>query len=495
MGSPRLYLARSAKERDALAYRSRKGELRRLAPRVYIAADVDNIDALLRAQLAPLLEFLYPGHVLAYRNALSLLPESSHVYLITPKPNARNVRVGPLTMHLLPGAVDTGTEQVLPRLKRMTEARVLLESEAGQKARRGREKFLRPDEIEAILVKRLAQGKERGLNALRDEARACADAFGQADAFAALNAKISALLATGDAGGVLHSSAGHAHAAREPFDGACLARCERFAEYLQRQFFAPLPFVYERSAWRNLAFFEAYFSNYIEGTEMTVEEAQQVVFEHRDLAQRSGDSHDVRGSWEICADLEEMSHVPQDASAFLSLLRSRHKVLLRGRPATRPGEFKHTANRAGNTPFVAPECVAGTLTRGFEICQAAAPGFTRALLLHFLITDVHPMQDGNGRLAHVLMNAELVATGQHKIIVPNVAREDYLNGQRRASRAGDFRTATKVLYQLHHYTAALPATLYDELLERLERDGAFSTPDEGVATFNAVRRAHRYDER
>ena len=170
------------------------------------------------------------------------------------------------------------------------------------------------------------------MNALRDEARACADAFGQADAFAALNAKISALQATGDAGGVLHSSAGLAHAAREPFDGACLARCERFAEYLQRQFFAPLPFVYEKSAWRNLAFFEAYFSNYIEGTEMTVEEAQQVVFEHRDLAQRSGDSHDVRGSWEICADLEEMSHVPQDASAFLSLLRSRHKVLLRGRP-------------------------------------------------------------------------------------------------------------------------------------------------------------------
>ena len=76
MGSPRLYLARSAKERDALAYRSRKGELRRLAPRVYIAADVDNIDALLRAQLAPLLEFLYPGHVLAYRYALSLLKES-----------------------------------------------------------------------------------------------------------------------------------------------------------------------------------------------------------------------------------------------------------------------------------------------------------------------------------------------------------------------------------------------------------------------------------
>ena len=36
---------------------------------------------------------------------------------------ARKVELGPLTIHLLPGDTGTGTEPVLPRLKRMTEAR------------------------------------------------------------------------------------------------------------------------------------------------------------------------------------------------------------------------------------------------------------------------------------------------------------------------------------------------------------------------------------
>ena len=79
-----------------------------------------------------------------------------------------------------------------------------------------------------------------------------------ADAFTALNRKISALLASGPAAGVLRSAAGIAHAAREPFDAGCLARCEQFAAYLRRQEFALLPFAYENAAWRNLAFFEAY---------------------------------------------------------------------------------------------------------------------------------------------------------------------------------------------------------------------------------------------
>jgi hypothetical protein len=56
----------------------------------------------------------------------------------------------------------------------MTTARVLLESEAGQKNRRGRGEFLNEEEIEAVLLKQLRRGKERGLNSLRHEARAYA---------------------------------------------------------------------------------------------------------------------------------------------------------------------------------------------------------------------------------------------------------------------------------------------------------------------------------
>ena len=41
--------------------------------------------------------------------------------------------------------------------------------------------------------------------------------------------------------------------------------------------------------------------------------------------------------------------------------------------------------------------------------------------------EVHPFNDGNGRISRIMMNAELVAADQSKIIIPTVFREDYLN--------------------------------------------------------------------
>lgn len=43
----------------------------------------------------------------------------------------------------------------------------------------------------------------------------------------------------------------------------------------------------------------------------------------------------------------------------------------------------------------------------------------------FMISEVHPFNDGNGRVARVMMNAELVRADQSRIIVPTVFREDY----------------------------------------------------------------------
>jgi fido (protein-threonine AMPylation protein) len=33
----------------------------------------------------------------------------------------------------------------------------------------------------------------------------------------------------------------------------------------------------------------------------------------------------------------------------------------------------------------------------------------------FLISEVHPFADGNGRIARIMMNAELVAAGEERI--------------------------------------------------------------------------------
>ena len=57
--------------------------------------------------------------------------------------------------------------------------------------------------------------------------------------------------------------------------------------------------------------------------------------------------------------------------------------------------------------------------------------------VHDQETDEHPFTDGNRRISRIMMNAELVAADQSKIIIPTVFREDYLNALRRLTRRND----------------------------------------------------------
>src|SRR5437773_2282924 len=50
----------------------------------------------------------------------------------------------------------------------------------------------------------------------------------------------------------------------------------------------------------------------------------------------------------------------------------------------------------------------------------------RAIMTMFVITEVHPFIDGNGRTARLAMNCMLSAQKFSRIIVPTVYREDYL---------------------------------------------------------------------
>jgi len=58
---------------------------------------------------------------------------------------------------------------------------------------------------------------------------------------------------------------------------------------------------------------------------------------------------------------------------------------------------------------VAPELVEGTLAKGFEIYRSLTAPLHRAIFMMFLISEVHPFADGNGRAARIMMNAELIA--------------------------------------------------------------------------------------
>jgi Fic family protein len=85
--------------------------------------------------------------------------------------------------------------------------------------------------------------------------------------------------------------------------------------------------------------------------------------------------------------------------------------LIFARAAKRPGEIKGDGNRAGNTLFVAPELVVGTLMKGFELMVAAPTPAARAALAMFVVAEVHPFGDGNGRTARLAMNLALSEAG------------------------------------------------------------------------------------
>jgi hypothetical protein len=126
---------------------------------------------------------------------------------------------------------------------------------------------------------------------------------------------------------------------------------------------------------RYLPFFEAYFSNFIEGTEFEPDEAAAIVFEGRVPTERPEDAHDVLGTYRIVSDRAEMMRTPKTFEELLSQLRARHASIMEGRPDKSPGKFKSTQNRTGSTTFVAPDLMSGTLTRGYDLYRALPEHF------------------------------------------------------------------------------------------------------------------------
>lgn len=188
------------------------------------------------------------------------------------------------------------------------------------------------------------------------------------------------------------------------------------------------------AAYNNFAFFESYFSNYIEGTEFEVDDARQIIETRTPMPARNADSHDVLGTYYIVSNRKEMAVTPTSPDHLIEILQHRHRIMMSARPEANPGMFKTQNNRAGETHFVDYQQVRGTLKKGFEIYSVLRHPFARALFMLFMISEVHPFSDGNGRVSRIMMNAELTAAGQSKIIIPTVFRTDYLSALRQLTR-------------------------------------------------------------
>jgi hypothetical protein len=332
--------------------------------------------------------------------------------------------------------------------------------------------------VEEILERELQTGGETKLNRIRDGARALASALAATTEFEALASMIGTLL--GSRQGPLSAPLALARAAGEPYDPARVERFQTLHAALMTWGVVARPDVLPTDAeFSIVSFFDAYFSNFIEGTRFELDEAHEIVFEGRIPAARPQDAHDVLGTFSIVGNRALMSRGVAsfaDDGAFEAALLETHATIMAGRPDKRPGTFKTAANVAGQTAFVAPELVRGTLHQGFGIIRGLSDPFQRAAAMMFVVSEVHPFDDGNGRVARAFMNAELISGGQKRILIPSVYRDEYLTGLRVLTRQNHPLPLLQVLDFAQRYTAAVDFSNYDRAVATLRDSNALDDP-------------------
>jgi hypothetical protein len=224
---------------------------------------------------------------------------------------------------------------------------------------------------------------------------------------------------------------------------------------------------------QNFAFLESYFSNFIEGTEFEVSEARAIALEGKVNAIRAKDSHDILGVFKQAQGPAWRSKSITDIHGFIDTLRERHALMMDAREEILPGEFKMVRNVAGNTSFVEPGLVLGTLKEAGLLVHDVDPGLPRALLAMFIISEVHPFNDGNGRLARLIMNSELSAAGQSRIIIPTLYREQYLDCLRELTRQGNVKPYMDAMVNIQDWTKSFDYENLDDVIAQMAQCNAF----------------------
>ena len=390
----------------------KNGKLRKIAPKVYTTNMDEDPIIIVKRNLFDILGQLYPNAVISHRSAFEFKPtENGDIYLTYKY--SKIVSLPGIKVHLIEG--PAGTEYDRPFIGNLFVAsneRRILENLQKGRARNGSDsKCLHREIIENSLEKMLQVNGEAGINEFRDKARSTSILLGMTEEFETLNGIIGALLSTKPSA-ILTSDNAIARAAGLPYDGDRVKLFEVLFEALHNEIF---PVIDEpnqtNSEFRNFAFFESYFSNYIEGTEFEIEEARAIIDTGQPMPARNADSHDVLGTFQIVSSRREMRRTPRSAEELIEILQERHRIMMAARPDRDPGMFKMKNNHAGDTHFVDYGLVRGTLTKGYEYYRTLESPFSRALFMLFMVSEVHPFNDGNGRMSRLLTLLMLYQNG------------------------------------------------------------------------------------
>jgi hypothetical protein len=474
---PEVFLS-NARTSRAVGAAVKAGRARKVGPRLYTRNVEAPLEQIVRRNWQRIAALYFPDAVVVDRSAIEAKPaEDGSLFLDVGGSRTRRepLRLPGLTIRPRsgPGPVD-GDMPFMDGLNFSGPARKFLDNMRPSRAGRGGlARTLSQAEIEDELIRLASARGSEALNELRDKAREAAECLEATAELEALNETIGAVLGTHET--ELKTPAARARHRGLGFDPRRLDLFDALRTQLMQ---TPLPSRAEQpDSFPALSFIEAYFSNWIEGTELELAEAEEIVFEGAVPEGRFEEAHDVLGTFELVDDSDLRARAPTNPDDLRDLLRSHHALMLARRPAASPGSFKLRPNRAGATTFVHPDLVNGTLIEGYRYYEALPDGLAKAIFMMFLVAEVHPFTDGNGRVGRVLMNAALSAAGEQRIVIPIVYRDEYLRGLRALSLNTNPQPLIRVLDYAQRYAAAIEWNDLARAEEMLERTNALVPPD------------------
>ncbi|MBM4253879.1 MAG: cell filamentation protein Fic [Deltaproteobacteria bacterium] len=475
---------------NAISEAVNAGELRRLVPSIYTTAVAEDPADVLRRNLYQVLGSLYAGAIISHRSALEAGPAKlkDNWHIVLSYKYDKKVQLPGLTVHLVKGPQALpGDMPFAGGLHLASPERAWLENLRRVKAHGGFSKVLSQEKFEEQLDDYI---RVSGENAFREKVNALhrlAETSGfshEAERFQ----KLAGTMLKTRSDGILKSDRAQQRATGYPYDPERVVRFEQLFQALRQP--ASLlkklsldTVLCSESAISTLCFFDAYFSNYIEGTRFELEEARAIAFDGK-IPDRRPDGHDILGTFRTLMGIA--STRPESWTSYGTMaadLMRYHAAIMKAHPDKLPGRFKTVRNFAGSTAFVVPELVEGTLRKGFELFRALEPGFARAAFIKFMVAEVHPFTDGNGRLSRIAMNRELYSTCEVPVIIPTVYRSDYLGGVKKLTRTDNPATYIKMLQRAQCFVASIDYTTFESAQRALAQAKAFSDDPEDVLLF------------
>ena len=220
-----------------------------------------------------------------------------------------------------------------------------------------------------------------------------------------------------------------------------------------------------------------YHSNAVEGNALTLGETRSLILHGLTARGKPMRDHlDIQGHDQAVKTIERA--VRKEEPITEVFIRNLHRVLLKepyenaavtpdGRRSTRritPGDYKTTPNNVVTSTgeiyhFTPPEQVKPAMSDLLDWYRAReAAGehpIITAATVHYRFVRIHPFDDGNGRMARLLMNLILIRHGYTVAIVQSDHRERYLQELERADRTEDLAQFIDYIASCSRYALTL----------------------------------------